>query len=262
MKKNLLLLLVLVSLLLSPIVALAQAPESVLGWPLVSARAITQTSYEYCVTTGENGAPLGVSIPSNPLAPVKTSGSSVTVNAVTGSTNPFTPLSVGDEIEFPVSSIAAINLNVGVLYRVVATKPSADQITVDTALDLSLIAAGYPFRWRKLVCGTAATDGWFPASQYQGLKITWEMNTLGSASADFRVECRDRGADNQPVQVWGPGATTYPVGGVTSASITTSRFAVYVPESWYQCRVGSKVTGAGTNSLTVKVSGRLAQATP
>jgi hypothetical protein len=236
----------------------AQAPDTYIGVPLVSLYDLDATSYTYCRTLGVNGDVFGAwkQGPSK----VVTSGSSTTVTSVTaGGSGAFNGVAAGDEIRI-ISSTGTITS------RVVTARASADSITIDAAVDLTTPAAGTQFWYRTLECGTETISGWFSTSPYQDLKITWEMNqvSLTSGYIDFRVECRDFGVDNQPVQVWGVGASGYPAAGFVTAGILLGRKAIYIPESWYECRVGSIIvgtddgadTGANAEKITIKVSGR------
>jgi hypothetical protein len=117
--------------------------------------------YSSCITEGYNGG-RGASSPWNfPAASnqrVMTDGESTTVTAVNAGKEPFKFVEAGDSIWF-LGRFPAEQTRGG--RRVVASKTSDDEIEVDQAIDLSVVAAdgkpgldtnGYYFRWRTLTC--------------------------------------------------------------------------------------------------------------
>lgn len=163
--------------------------------PLASAYDLTGTSYTYCVTLGSDGTVWGSQRQIN--VPVTTSGSSTTVAAVTASSGPFSFVGVGDVLYFNVSGATPGGTVTppGMTTRTVTAKASADSITVDAAIDLSVATtvggtAGVPFSFRKLSCGTAATSGWIPTLGIKSWTISYEITTMNAASYDVEIECR------------------------------------------------------------------------
>lgn len=204
-------------LLLLPTVAWADMPTKTATSVFV--KDVTGTSYTYCKFTGNGGDPFGGPIPG--VGRIETSGSSVTVTAETAADDPFDPITAGDLLVLTYG---------GTTYtRRVATKTSADEITVDTALNTTGAAWG----WYKASCGTAATDGWLDASGMWAGTFVVDVATINATSVDYQVQCR---VESSIVQL-------------QAASITTATSAGYtIPASqgvWRDCRLGLKLTADG-----------------
>jgi hypothetical protein len=177
---------------------------------------------------------------------IETTGSSATVTAV-DSLSSFALLNVGDVIYVPdvVATSGVIST------RTLIAKASANSVTVDAAVNLD-IDGGYPFRWKKLQSGTAATDGLVNVSGWKNIVVHSNVETYNAAT-------------NITVSVEGiPAGGTTPVAlldpaGAAAANVHTGTGAkmVEVRSSVESLRVGLQVNGAdsGLNQVTVWVGG-------
>jgi len=167
---------------------------------------------------------------------IKTTGSSVTIDAVVAGAGPFAPLLVGDYIWIHVGET--------VYKRRVATKPSNDQITVNTAVNLGTGTAAWyflPFR-----IGTTDEDGWLSTEGLTRAWILFDFATVADA-VDVSVEVRGRA----------PGEKPKPVFDASYAAGTPLRKALEITELVGSVRLGVKaaVGFAGTNDLTASLKG-------
>lgn len=199
-----------------------------------SAYDVPNTSYTYCVTSGQLGNPWG---PATRVAiPVGTSGSSTTVAAITASSAPFATVAVGDVLYFQTDPYGAVST------RYVTAKASSDSITINSAITLSA-SAGYPFQYKHVACGTAATDGWIGVNQFTTKAIQLCVSTLNATSITFSVEAKIAGA---------PSSATL----LTPAYTATGCNVYSVPEQVDQLRVGVKLAGdAGAQSVDARIEG-------
>jgi hypothetical protein len=160
---------------------------------------------------------------------IETSGSSSTVTAVSGTVAPYTDIAVGDEI---VAS--GVLLSSPVTWTMTA-RTSATSATADRAINLD-VADGVAFRWRDLACGTADTDGWFPAPVGANhLFITYRRGDL-TGGVDYSVETRPRGTYGLIAQ-----RTT---GTIATPATTSSTTVVSLAEGTGSWRVGLKYNTA------------------
>jgi len=167
---------------------------------------------------------------------IKTTGSSVTIDAVVAGAGPFAPLLVGDYIWIHVGET--------VYKRKVATKPSNDQITVNTAVNLGTGTAAWYFLPFEI--GTTAEDGW---QSTEGLTRAWlhfDFATIANA-VDVSVEVRGRA----------PGEAPKPVITLSYVAGTPIFKPLEITELVGSVRVGLKAstTFAGTDDLTVSLKG-------
>jgi len=216
-----------------------RAQGGTLEIPLVTMYDLDSTVPIYCATTGVSG----VLSPGHPMPEkVLTVGSSTTITAVAPATTaPFTLVAAGDYLEFVIKGVK--------YYRVVMTRTSADEVVVDTAIDLSAIATGYPFTYRVRACGTTIADGWFPVAGYKGLTALLQIGQMvltAPGYIDFYVQCRAMGADNDPIDIYSPNTIlTYRVGGYTAVQTQNDAVAVDLTfGNFAECRVGSMINGA------------------
>lgn len=180
-------------------------------------------SYTYCRTLGINNQAADRHKQSGNNVRLSTSGSSTTVTG----TNAFANIGVGD--------ILFIN-DAGVLIRrVVTARASADSITVNAAVDLTLAS----FEWRNLECGTADGSGAVPVSGFHSLTFQVILAQEVSTSTDYQVECR----------VFGP-ATAWSI--ILGPYNDTSTFNdINVTDLGFdECRVGVKVNTDDGDDLT------------
>lgn len=217
----------------------AQSPGQPVG-PLKTVRVVVEnwnlqsTSYNYPLTSPSIVGPGQRAV---------TVGSSVTVTACTLCTAPFQFVSVGDTLIFFVNDTQ--------VYRYVATKASSTSITVDTAIDLSTNGTvGYSFSYRKVTIGTTATDGWFRIGGGDlSSAVAYQIDTLGAASIDVRIECRMSNAASgfaQPISVFERNVT---VAGIGTAGGGTGRTTVEILPHFTECRVGMKGNTLATANL-------------
>jgi hypothetical protein len=194
--------------------------------PLVYVKDVGDASYTYCKLEGQGGDPWGP--PKTGRGLIKTTGSSVTIDATTGSDDPFTELTAGDVIYF---------FSGNTYYsRRVATVASVDQITVDTAVTLTDVS----WTWRKAVCGTGAGDGWLDVSDFKTLNFTVSWITKNATSIDYSLECRA-----------GDASAYFVTDGRVSMTATGVNMYVARDAVFDACRVGLKITAdTGANSVS------------
>lgn len=207
------------------------------GAQIVSASArvnylydLISTSYIYCKYTGLSGDPFGSPMPGPGL--IKTSGSSTTVTELTTGDNPFAQVAAGD--------ILFISVGGAISTRLVATRVSAAEITVDSSITLT----GNSWSWMKRSCGTTISDGWVDAGGFYNVTFTRTITTINATSIQTQAECRLN--DNPTV------ATII----VTDSSTTTGNWGYTLTSgAWDACRLGVKVTtDTGVQSLTSALS--------
>ena len=213
---------------------------------------VASSSATYCAVLGRNGSSWLDPIVSS--VPIETSGSSTTVSAVTAGTNPFTNLVAGDVILVSRDNGARD-------VRVVTAKASADEVTVETAVDWS---AEFPFSWLNNSCGTGAEDGWISVDSFTTVQMTVQYDGGDLDTLDVQWFCRESALGSNPVRVY-PGTdsdcgdgtlsgvlcTYSSPGAVTTVKINSNVFS--------ECRIGLKYgsTDGGTReSVTATVSGR------
>lgn len=200
----------------------------------------------YCRLEGSNGDPYATF--KSGRGRIETSGSSTTVTGVNAADDVFTGINVGDVIY--------VNLDGVSTFRVVTVFTSVDQVTVDSAIDLS---SGYTWSYKSLQCGTSTEDGWidvggwlnvllgfaYDAGDITTLSVTWECKGSHIGATPQRVypgpasDCGD-GTLNGTVCEF----TT--VGDALSFNITDSSFSV--------CRIGLFTAGDGGTRDEVTVS--------
>lgn len=204
----------------------------------------------YCVTTGAAG---NVNA-DNRLTkiPIAIAANATTVTSTGGA---FNNLLVGDILYFvdpsPLSPGAVIE-------RVITARASANSITIDSVVSTLYAVSQQSFEWRKLVCGTTAASGWVPVESFAKVKFSIAVNQIATTTGgiDFRVECREQGANAQPFPV---SPTTGLFTNKTAAGIT-GRFFVEVDSDWRECRVGMQFdgtddgvdTGAAAEQVTIR----------
>ena len=227
--------------------ALAQSPTS--------ARADFAVRYDvdsatktYCVLNGSNGSPFGSA--TRISAKVETTGSSITITAVTALSAPFTNVSIGDVLYFTVSGATVT--------RVVVSNADNDTVTVDTAIDLSA-GAGFTFSYKEPVCGTAATFGWISVEGYSvaQMNVAYAQGDLDALDVSF--ECRDRSPDGNIVQVY-PGAASACGFGALATNVCRFATPATLPaaslsfkletNAFADCRVALKYQSTDTSDAT------------
>jgi hypothetical protein len=219
----------------------------------------TVGSYMYCVTQGAGDDPNAPDKSVN--IPVATVGSSTTVTAVTAGTGPFQNMSVGDEITFPVATLTPAGTETpqgGQSFRYVVTKTSADIIVLNAAINLAVPSGrGYPFTWRKRVCGTTATSGWFSTSSWQDFTVSFQADQGDASSMDAALQCETFGAASAPIQVWTANYLLAAYG-----NVSTGRTAIFIVNHFDRCRLGVRLTddasdaGANLEKVSAYVRGR------
>lgn len=201
------------------------------------------TDYTYCVTTGNTGGAWDPNIPGK--GNVETSGSSTTVTGVTGAADSFGPPAAGDIVFFKKNDGS-------VLIRYIVTNADADTITVNTAVDLD-VTGGVAWEWRKVTCGTGATNGWIDLAGFTGKKISLEITQMvATGGVDFKFECRDNTYVSTSHVVYPGESSDCGVNGTLASAVcnvasgaTGSWDLVFTPEEqWDACRVGVKIGSA------------------
>ncbi len=173
---------------------------------------------------------------------VYTVGSSTTVVS-TGAANAFGPVKVGDIIvfmQFPETQTI----------RKVATKVSNAEITVDTAIDLSLTGSltGWPgWFFYPFTIGATTADGWHHVSALREKEVLVNIATLNAVGGmDISIEGLGADFGSTPIVLL---EKHY------AAAITDD---IVVPEVLKAIRVGVKATAlfAGADSITIELMGR------
>lgn len=146
-----------------------------------------------------------------------------------GTYSPLNIISAGDIL------VARYGLGDGAEYvRKVATKVSASEITVASAVDFTNGTTAWSFFQKK--SGTTATDGQHLVQNFKKKSLVINVGTLGSAALNFRLEGRSGSAtDSSWTPIW-----TQAVSAVGS---------VYFPinEPWVVLRLGEYATTPGTD---------------
>ena len=223
--------------------AVMQAQPSL---PVLADHDLTATSFTYGCYTGQFDSPLGPTR-DNAHVKIKTVGSSTTVTSYTTGTNAFDLISVGDLLYVSTSGATPGGTDDGtrgrMLVLVVTARASADSITVNTAVDLSL---GYYFRWRKFTTSTGATSCWIPVKGVTAGNFVVQIDQIQATSIDYQLECKADAPTAGIVIVSGPTNKTAAFAG-----------AITFSDPWAFCRMGFKVnTDTGVQKITVTLETR------
>jgi len=174
--------------------------------------------------------------PRSGTANIKTTGSSATVDAASGT--PFAAVAVGDEIFVrDVDATAQV--------RYVRAKASSIQITVNAAVNWSGNGStGYGFTYRTFRSGTGADAGWFQVGGafsrrniYFGLE---QVNATGGVA--FQIDCIMGAPAAKPTLVYPPGGSTACETGTLTTAPT--RCLVVLSLGAQRCRLGAKIVTA------------------
>jgi hypothetical protein len=120
---------------------------------------------------------------------VATVGASTTVTAVTAGQKPFAPvLAPGAASQDWVAFIAPAQPIATEAFRIVATKTSDDEITVNASVTLT---GGFDAYLGLQRGGTAATDGWLDFSGWRAVSfsVQYAQGDL-TDGLDWRIECK------------------------------------------------------------------------
>jgi hypothetical protein len=212
-------------------------------------RKIFYLNYDLDATTYKYGKVTGMH---QGFGGIKTTGSSVTVDAVVPGQGPFAALLVGDYIWFYLS-------DTNILKRRVATKPSNDQITVDTAVNLGTgIASWYflPFR-----IGATDADGGHSVEAYETAFVEVEILTVAAAGGvDLTIEIKGRA----PATKWFTLLATknYAAAPAIDVIEVNKKDATGIPAGGWPNMIGSVRVGvkgnagfAGTDDISVFLTG-------
>ena len=161
--------------------------------------------------------------PKRGIGQIDTSGSSTTVDAVDATLDVFADLAVGDAIVVVLSGVRTV--------RTITAKASADQVTVNAAINLS---AGYSFQWWDFESGTGAEDCWIPVDKHRNFTVTVALDqyTGDGNGFDYQVQCR-QDAPGASVSNIHPGASTGDQN--ETATFVTP---IDVTGNFRECRVG------------------------
>lgn len=193
---------------------------------------LDSTSLTFCKLLGTQANAFGDAVSGS--ARVKTSGSNVAIVAQTAGQLPFAALAVDDVVVFKRST----NPTVPPDLRVVATKTDGDNITVNTAIDLSTSTTGFTFDYWKLACGTTDADGWIETGGLSAKLVTFQLDQISGVAGgiDMDVECMGQEMGDEPVVVHpgaagkcDPGTSAGGFCNFTTAGKTTGRMSVAVP---------------------------------
>ena len=172
--------------------------------------------------------------------PVKTTGSSATVDEVTSGDNPFDEVDVASEIVVVPGADATAQV------RFVAAKASGAQITIDSAANWENSGNGRHASFRKFFSGTTASDGWFGVRSMRRKTLIVTVHSFNATSLLLRVEGRIKGSQGEPALIL---ARTY-----TAVTLGDSvNFPIEIAEGVDEIRVGWKHGGAdaGANKVSV-----------
>lgn len=150
---------------------------------------VAATTFVYCRMTGD-----GDDARANPrrvIIPIKTTGSSTTVSAVTAATNPFADLDVGDTI--------IVDKSTGQDTVWITAKASDDSVTVSSAVNWS---AGFMFHWLKLDCGTDETAGWIHVTPGHSIAMTVQYDAGDLTALEVVWEGKEGSPVSRPVQIY------------------------------------------------------------
>lgn len=241
-----------------PVASSAQNVQRSAAVTLVANYNLTATSYTYSFFRGPDDAnadPLGSGV-KWPSKVKTTSGAQVTVEAFTASSAPFAALVAGDLLIFPnaptVTNSGPSGVNVQGRTqrqeRVIVTATDANNVDVDTAIDLSQDSTGYNFYWKKFKTGTETTDGWFSVGNFAGVKFDIQVTDIHADSIDYSIECRGSSVNATPKQL--------DSGSITSETLGSNSHTFYLGIPYDQCRVGLKVTNdTGAQAVWVEIVG-------
>lgn len=236
--KNVQRLAILTLLLVLPAPLFAQSGGSTTGANFSYRKDYDSTTLTFCKLVGQNSNPRGGPIAGT--ARIKTTGSSVTVTAVTAGQLPFAGLTVDDVVLVTRPGAAAADV------RVIATKTDGDNITVDLAVDWSAGTTGFEFRWLDDQCGTTDNDGWIETAGMSSKNVSFMLEQISGVGGgiDWDIECRDSGL----LAAAGVGGTPTPV--------------VVHPGAAGSCAPGTSAGGFCNFTVAGKVSGRVKIAIP
>jgi hypothetical protein len=216
----------------SPSIARAQTPEGITWVPLAQGYNPSSVSFIYCAASPAD------SPWHHGVGRIVTSGSSTTVTALsTSTTAPFQQIFNGTAANY----IIRYNLSGVRTYSKVSSAASATSITVAAAVDLG--TTGITFDWAQVnSCGTTATSGWFYTYGATKVEVSWQIDTLGSTSIDFKMQCKHEGPLASPIDV---------VASTNYTTVTAADFSI--TKQYDQCRVGMKVNTDGADSVSTDV---------
>jgi len=128
--------------------------------------------------------PAGMVQESVPIRAVASPATALT--AATAGTNPFQHMVVGDLI--------AINPPGGTMpvqWRRVVTWTDADNIVVDRAVPITILAAGQGFNYKHAFLSTDPQDGWISMQGWDAASFLWQETTTGANTGGLvsNVEC-------------------------------------------------------------------------
>ena len=128
---------------------------------------------------------------------IKTTGSSATVAEQVASSLPFADLAVGDVL-------IVANAGAQPTYRVIDAWASGASVTVDEAIDWSNGGNGVEFSWLQADRGSGANDGWVGVAgcRNSAVSVVLAQYSGDTNGVDWWVECRERGPEALPIQVY------------------------------------------------------------
>jgi hypothetical protein len=203
----------------------------------------------YCTLSGQGSDPFAGPYPGR--GQIETSGSSTTVTGVNAADDVFTDIGVGDVL-FTRTGAGVTSL------RVVTAKASVDSITVNTAIDLT---GGVNWTYKKLACGTSATDGWIDATG-DTVQLTVQYDAGDLDTLDVSWFCREAAPGSGAIRVY-PGPASDCGDGTLSGTVCTfattgQGLAVKIPNNVFSaCRVGLKygsTDGATREEVTATIT--------
>jgi hypothetical protein len=214
--------------------------------PLCGDYDLDSASYIFVATTGQGD--LVLSGPRTRAVKITTVGSSTTVSAATATQAPFQGIiagATGGGGDFLYWNIAGLTTA-----RVITAKADNDNVTVDTAIDLS--ANAQTFSWRRLTSGTTTADGWVPLAGFNTAAFAWLIKQSDATSIDVKVECEPLSSTEGPTgsqtQVYTKNVVA-PYGCPSAAgSGACDSLIIGSPGMFDRCRLGFKINTDGSDA--------------
>jgi hypothetical protein len=230
------------------------APTNLQAQPFIPTSRVLVSNHDFDSATATYCLLDAVS--KNGVGNVKTTGSNATLDAVAGTT-PFSAASgiaPGSLITvIPGSGASAVPQE-----RYLLTVPSTVQATMNVATDWSGNgAAGFPFTYKNLTCGTGAGAGWFNVADLNTKSIHFwiEQLSLLSGSLAVVIECKGNSPWAAPEKVYpdpADSATTQCHTGLFTTAGATARCVIPLNFPASQCRIGVSLTD-DANDLTTNL---------
>ncbi len=202
---------------------------------------VATTTLTFCTMNGARGSPWDE--PMRVAIPIKTTGASQSVTAVTATTYPFAPLVVGDVIFVRRGNVTDMVW--------IETKADDDNVTVNAAVNWDR-TEGYVFEWLDLTCGTTDADGWMPIDLGGTVAVTLQYEAGDLGGLDVKWEAKEASPISKPVRVY-PGPSSLCGDGTLNGTVCTfaagDRLSINWAEnhfSFYRIGLAYRASDGGT----------------